>query len=137
LAFEALAGHKYVSITSYRRDGRPVSTPVWFVLDGGEVCIWTVATSGKVKRMKRNPMVMVAPCTARGRPLGEGRKGTAALLPDDRDPALRSKFGSKYGLPYRLDRWASRVLGKKRIFVRIGPLEREDVRHGTDLRSPT
>jgi general stress protein 26 len=59
---------KYLSLTTYRRDGTPVSTPVWFVEEDGRLFVTTTADSYKAKRLRRNPAAMVAPCTARGLP---------------------------------------------------------------------
>lgn len=58
---------KYVSITSFRRDGTGVATPVWFVQEGGRPLAQTGANSGKIKRIRRNPRVMIVPCGATGR----------------------------------------------------------------------
>ena len=58
---------RYLSITSYKRDGRGVATPVWFVQRDGRLLAETDAASGKVKRIRRNPQVRVAVCTASGR----------------------------------------------------------------------
>ena len=57
---------KYLSLTTYRRDGSPVSTPVWFVEDEGRLFVTTAADSYKARRLRKNSAAMVAPCTARG-----------------------------------------------------------------------
>jgi PPOX class probable F420-dependent enzyme len=62
---------KYLSLTTYRRDGTPISTPVWFVEDGGRLFVVTAEDSYKAKRLQRNPAALVAPCTARGVPKGD------------------------------------------------------------------
>jgi uncharacterized protein len=63
----ALADEKYMLFTSFRRDGRPVSTPVW-VIDLGDdrVGFWTSSGSGKAKRLAHTSRVTVQPCNARG-----------------------------------------------------------------------
>jgi PPOX class probable F420-dependent enzyme len=58
---------KYVSITSFRRDWTGVATPVWFVQEAGRLLIQTGTNSGKVKRIRRNPRVTIAPCPATAR----------------------------------------------------------------------
>src|SRR5215218_1336099 len=55
---------KYLSLTSFRRDGTGVATPVWFVEAGGRLLVETDASSYKVRRIRRDPRVTVAPCTA-------------------------------------------------------------------------
>ena len=62
---------RYLSITSYKRDGQAVATPVWFVQRDGRLLVQTDAASGKVKRIRRDPQVRVAICTASGRLRGE------------------------------------------------------------------
>lgn len=58
---------KYLSVTSFKRDGTPVATPVWFVVDDGRLLIYTDPESFKAKRIRRNPSVRIAPCNATGR----------------------------------------------------------------------
>ena len=63
-----IASEKYVSFTTFRRDGRPVSTPVWIAsLADGRVGFTTDATVGKVKRLRNNPAVALRPCSVRGK----------------------------------------------------------------------
>ncbi|HEX5901516.1 MAG TPA: PPOX class F420-dependent oxidoreductase [Actinomycetota bacterium] len=72
---------KYLSITSYRRDGSGVSTPVWFATEGDRLLVMTDSRSGKVKRIRRNPYVTIAPCSGRGKPKAKGMPAHAELLP--------------------------------------------------------
>jgi PPOX class probable F420-dependent enzyme len=109
-ALDSLAGAKYVLLTTFRRDGRAVPTPVWAVRDGDALVVWTVAGSGKVKRIRRGGEVTVAPCTFRGRPLGEAVTGHATVTgPVLHDRRIRSLMGRKYGLTGRLSMAASRI----------------------------
>jgi len=120
MSLQALEGKKYVSLETYRRNGAGVPTPVWFILQENHVFVWTISTSGKVKRMRNNPHVAVAPCTMRGEPQGPYVEGVATLSDDDSSQELRKAFKSKYGLMLLLDRAVPR-LGKKekRVFVSI------------------
>ena len=72
---------KYLSITSYRRDGSGVSTPVWFATEGDRLLVMTDSRSGKVKRIRRNPYVTIAPCSAKGKPKAKGMPAHAKILP--------------------------------------------------------
>jgi PPOX class probable F420-dependent enzyme len=72
---------RFLSITSYRGDGSGVATPVWFVREGGRLLVMTAADSGKVKRIRRDPSVRIAACTARGRPKMEPVRAHAEILP--------------------------------------------------------
>ena len=57
---------KHISVTTYKRDGTGVATPVWFVQEGDRLLFRTGVASGKAKRIRRNPAVLVAACTIRG-----------------------------------------------------------------------
>jgi PPOX class probable F420-dependent enzyme len=61
------AGEKYLNLESYRKNGTPVQTPLWFVQEGERLYVYSLAKTWKVKRIRRNPQVRVAPCTFRGR----------------------------------------------------------------------
>lgn len=66
---------KYVQLTTFRKDGTPVATPLWAALDGDKLVMWTVTDSWKVKRIRRNPEVLVQACDARGKGLRRHREG--------------------------------------------------------------
>jgi len=87
---------RYLSITSYKRDGRGVATPVWFVLRDGRLLVETDAASGKVKRIRRNPQVRVAVCTASGRLRGTQVPAVAQILPDSETGAVERLIADKY-----------------------------------------
>ena len=63
---EALFPGRYLSVTSYKRDGTGVATPLWFVSDGSRLFALTDLHSAKVRRIRRNPRVLIAPCRADG-----------------------------------------------------------------------
>lgn len=71
---------KYIQITSFRRDGTGVDTPVWFVQENGRLLVQTDGGSYKVKRIRRNPSVLVAPCNAFGRLRAEPVAARAEVL---------------------------------------------------------
>ena len=96
--FEALRGHKVCLLTTYRKSGEPVPTPVWFGLADGKLYMRTEAGVGKVKRMRSNPRVRVAPCTMRGRPLGPPTEGLALLLPPSEWERAEGIIAPNYGL---------------------------------------
>jgi uncharacterized protein len=87
---------KYLSITSFKRDGTGVATPVWFVQEDGRLLVQTDANSGKVKRIRRNPQVLVAPCTATGRLLSNPLSAQAELLPDAELGRVEQLMAAKY-----------------------------------------
>jgi PPOX class probable F420-dependent enzyme len=93
-----LAAASYVALTSYRRDGTPVATPVWVVGDGDALAVWTPRSTYKVKRIRRDPAVTVAPCTFRGEPLGPAVAGRAEVMSDTDSDRVRSLIKRKYGV---------------------------------------
>lgn len=89
---------KYVSITSFKRDGTGVATPVWFIEEAGRLLVHTGAESFKVKRIRRNPAVTVAPCGPTGKLRGEPVPGRAELLPDAEVARVEKLLIRKYWL---------------------------------------
>jgi PPOX class probable F420-dependent enzyme len=90
-----LAGERYISLTTFKRDGTPVSTPVWVVSDDGErLLVWSGAKTWKVRRLRRDPRVLVAPSSFRGRERGDRLPARARVIPDPGvDRLLRRKYG--------------------------------------------
>jgi uncharacterized protein len=87
---------KYISLSTYKRDGTAVATPVWFVQQGDELLVRTGMASGKVKRILRNPAVQVAPCTANGRLRGQQVSGVARVLSGSAADAAGKLITRKY-----------------------------------------
>ena len=111
-----LADARFVSLTTFRRSGEPVSTPVWVGRDGGALVVLTPADSGKVKRLRRDPRVEIRPCGRFGA-VAEGVEpvaGTAEVRehPDDVERA-RATIRRTYPLESRL------VLGIERLVERL------------------
>ena len=78
-ALDRLGAGKYLLITSYRKNGTGVATPVWVVRDGDALGAWSAADSWKVKRIRARGDVMVGPCDVRGNPTGEQIPATAEI----------------------------------------------------------
>ena len=91
---------KYLTLVSFKRDGTPVATPLWFVLDDDRLLAMTDAHSAKVKRIRRNPEVAVAPCKASGRLTGEPIAARAEILPPEEIEPAQRLMARKY----RVDR---------------------------------
>ncbi|GGL00821.1 PPOX class F420-dependent oxidoreductase [Mangrovihabitans endophyticus] len=95
---EEIVRSRYISLTTYRKDGTPVATPVWHVPHDEELWMVTEAASGKVKRIRNNPRVRLAPCSARGTVATDAPSltGTARLLDDDRTAEARRMLAHRY-----------------------------------------
>jgi len=89
---------RYLSITSYRRDGTAVATPVWFVERDGALLIQTDAESFKVRRIRANPAVSIAPCSVRGALRGDPVPAHAVLLDEAELPGVEALLKRKYRL---------------------------------------
>ncbi|MBF6170558.1 PPOX class F420-dependent oxidoreductase [Nocardia blacklockiae] len=94
--FGAAGTANYVLLTTFRKDGTPVATPLWAALDDGKLYVWTVADSWKVKRIRRNPAVTLQPCGATGTPRGEIVEATARVLDDAGSERVRRLIKRKY-----------------------------------------
>jgi uncharacterized protein len=101
----SLSGERYLSLTTYRRDGTAVSTPVWFVLDEGRVLVWTSAASRKAKRLRRDSRVRIAACDFRGNVHGAAWDGTARFLQQREGPHVQRLLRKKYPVARRLLSW--------------------------------
>lgn len=91
-----LAGDRYISLTTFKRDGSAVSTPVWVASDDGErLLVWSATTTWKVRRIRRDPHVLVAACSFRGHERGDRVEGRARVVDDVAlvDDLLREKYG--------------------------------------------
>ncbi|MGP4042983.1 PPOX class F420-dependent oxidoreductase [Streptomyces sp. 2A115] len=108
-ALERLGAAKYLLITSYRKNGTQVATPVWVVRDGDTLGVWTVADSWKVKRIRNRADVLVGPCDARGNPTGEQVPATAEICDQDVTERYRKLIARKYGVVGRLSLFGSRL----------------------------
>jgi PPOX class probable F420-dependent enzyme len=95
---ERLGSEKYVRVTTFRRDGTPVGTPVWVGRDGDDLVVWTVTNAGKVKRIRNSGAVEVAACDIRGNVRGEPVRGTARILDAENTERVRRVLRKKYGV---------------------------------------
>ncbi|MGW2823590.1 PPOX class F420-dependent oxidoreductase [Streptomyces sp. NPDC001443] len=104
-----LGAGKYLLITSYRKNGTGVPTPVWVVRDGEALGAWTVADSWKVKRIRARGDVLVGPCDVRGNPTGDPVPATAEICDAETTARYRDLLARKYGILGRLTLLGSRL----------------------------
>ena len=98
---DSLSAGKYISITTFRKSGEGVSTPLWVTRDGEALYVITGAESGKVKRMRNNPKIEVAPCDVRGKTTGPSVDATGALLDAAGTVQVEKRVSKKFGLMYQ------------------------------------
>src|SRR4051812_25499371 len=106
----ALPVSEYVSLTTFRRTGAPVSTPVWAAPDGADLLVWTRTDSGKIKRLRHTARVTVAPCDFRGNTKGDAVDGVAELIEHADWPGALTALRRAYGLRFQLGYLTSRVV---------------------------
>jgi uncharacterized protein len=99
---KGLEGHKYCLVTTYKRSGEPVPTPLWFGLADGKAYFRTYADAVKLKRIRNNPEVLIGPCDPRGKPKGETIEASARILPDEEQEKAERAVQSNYGLIRRI-----------------------------------
>ncbi|WEH13859.1 PPOX class F420-dependent oxidoreductase [Streptomyces sp. VNUA24] len=108
-SLDALGAGKYLLLTTYRKNGTTVPTPVWVVRDGDALGVWTVADSWKVKRVRNRADVLVGPCDVRGNPTGGTVPARAEILDAAGSAAYRGLIARKYGVLGRLTLLGSRL----------------------------
>ena len=122
---ELLGRAEYMLLTTFRRDGTPVPTPVWVMpadpdwpgTAGDRLWVWVNPAAGKVKRLRRDGACEVAPCTVRGRPLGRAVPAVGRVLPVSSAPRVLAALLRKYRLRGRLS-----TLGPRWGFAPVGVL---------------
>ena len=117
--FAQFAGQKYLNLETYRRNGRPVATPVWFAEEHGTFYIYSLAHAGKVKRIRRNPHVRIVPCDMRGNPKGDWVDATARILDEDGAAQGHQLLNQKYGWIKRVGDVVSRLRRRQRVVIAI------------------
>ena len=100
---DALFPGRYLSVTSFKLDGTGVATPLWFVSDGRRLLALTDLHSAKVRRMRHNPRVLVAPCRVSGKLRGEPLPARAEVLTETADlERVQELLIGRYKISYRL-----------------------------------
>ena len=100
--FAELASEPYLSLTTFRRNGTAVPTPVWAAPKDGRLLVWTGAASGKVKRVRHTPAVTVAPCDRGGSLLGDPVPAHVRIMRPDEKRVLDATLKAKYGWQFRI-----------------------------------
>lgn len=115
----SLDKQKYISLTTFRRTGEAVATPVWFVRLEDALYFYSDATAGKVKRIRNNPQVQLAACTISGNVKGPSFPGFARIVTDPHEQArIKAALDAKYWVARRLLRLLN---GTARLFQRSKP----------------
>jgi len=124
-AFSALGDESFVSLTTFRKSGEAVSTPVWLARDGDALIVTTPEESGKVKRLRNSGRVELRPCTRMGK-VAEGATVTAGEARIIADAPTRDRLTAiirkKYGFEFHLITTVETIVAKRRkerVILRI------------------
>lgn len=113
-AFDSMASETYVSLATFRRDGREVRTPVWVAADGGRLYVFSAGDAGKVKRIRATGRVRLAGCDMRGGVHGAWVDGQGRVVGQEPDTLRRgyAALRRKYGWQMWIGDVFSRVTGR-------------------------
>jgi uncharacterized protein len=95
-ALEWLEHQQYIQLTTFKRDGTRVPTPVWFAISDGKIYVYSEGDAGKVKRIRATGKIEVAPCTIGGKVTGPVHSGTGTVLDDGKGAWVHGLLNSKY-----------------------------------------
>ena len=115
--FSALEGHAYAALTTFHKDGQPVSIPVWFAQDGDRLYVALPSEADAVQHIHSNAQVEIAPCNEHGETLGASIEAMAVVLPGSKSAEARHCLNQKYGWQRRLRDLLS--LGAKTVYLEI------------------
>ena len=116
----AFTNEKYLNLMTFKKDGTGVATPVWFVETGGTIYVYTLADAWKVKRVRNNPKVRIAPCDLRGKLTGEWVDARARIVTGESEAiAAHRLLDKKYGWMKKLGNLFSRLRNRQRAVIAI------------------
>lgn len=115
----SFSGQKYLNLESYRRNGKPVRTPLWFVEKDGQLYVRTADDAWKVKRIRHNPRVRIAVCDMRGGLKSEWLVATARIAEGDEAERADRMLARKYGFMRRLIDWGARLRRRGHVVIAI------------------
>lgn len=100
--FAPLHKQTYLSLTTYRKNGDPVPTPVWFAQEGDKIYVMSQPGAGKLKRIAHTPRVTMAACTLNGAVIGAAVEGTARIMDAGEANLANRALNRKYGWQKRI-----------------------------------
>jgi uncharacterized protein len=108
---DTLTAGRYIRLTTFKRDGTAVPTPVWVTRDGDRLTVITQSKSGKLKRLAHTSRVLLCPSDWRGKPTGEEFEGTAQVLGDEEIQPADDRCRERFGMEYKVMSLVSRIRG--------------------------
>jgi PPOX class probable F420-dependent enzyme len=124
--WEQFEKQHYLSLETFRKNGQGVATPVWFAVGDGAFYVTTMDNSGKVKRIRREGRVRIAPCDMRGELSGEWVEARARLVSDPNEYRQGKKLlNRKYGLKKSMFDLAALFMRTSRVMIAIERVDKK------------
>ena len=128
-SFAAFEKGKYLSLETFKKSGKGVRTPVWFAADrslnlasgSAELFVYTVDNTGKVKRIRNNAHIRIAPCDARGKVLGDWVEAQAEMVAGQEAARGMKLLNKKYWPLKQIMGFFARFSSQARVVIRIKP----------------
>ena len=118
--FSRFRKEEFLSLETYRKNGETIKSPMWFAQDNDALYLWTMADSSKVKRIRNNPHVNIAPCKRMGEVTGEWMTAHATI---DDSPIVVAQVEAmllkKIGLFFRIFRFIDAIRDRQKNAHRI------------------
>jgi dimethylaniline monooxygenase (N-oxide forming) len=118
---EQLAHKRHALVTTFRKDGTPVATPVWAAVAEGRIYVRAERGSGKVKRLARDGRALLAPCTARGRSLGAPLSARGRVLEPGEEHVAEHALAGRYGMGRALFEGAMDMMAVDMCYLELTP----------------
>ena len=111
-SLDEIKSEEYISLETYRKNGKSVKSPVWFVIENDLLYIITRSQTGKIKRLKNNLQVKFALCTMKGKITGEWISGTVKILDEKQTKEAVKMRDKKYGFLAKIAKFLSKSKGE-------------------------
>jgi PPOX class probable F420-dependent enzyme len=112
-----------MGLTTFRKNGQTVTTPVWFAADGNRLVVMTGVSTGKVKRLRGNPKVQVARSSANGKESGPRQDGVVRFLPAPESTQAMHLLDHKYGIQRWMAKLVMRLRREQNVYLEITPAQ--------------
>jgi PPOX class probable F420-dependent enzyme len=113
------ANQKYLNLETFKKDGTAVATPLWFAEQDKTIYVYTLANAWKVKRIRNNPRVRIAPCDLRGKLKGDWIEARARIVEGSQAQLGHRLLDKKYGLMKKLGSWFGRLRKRQYTVIAI------------------
>lgn len=120
-SLEEIRHSRHSLLVTFRRDGTPVATPVWAAESEGALYVRVERGSGKLKRLRRDPRALVAPCTFRGRRTGAPLEAFGRVLAPVHERRAERALASRYGFGRRLFELGADLMRTDMCYLELTP----------------